>query len=117
MSLEQKIDLLIAAVEANTAALGGKAPAANKPAGNKPAGGRGAAGKAVTVEQAQAAVTKIKDDFSLDEAKKVLKKCKLAKLAEVSDDCAAEVFKAANAHYEALSAAGGEDEEQEEDGI
>jgi hypothetical protein len=121
MSLEQKIELLIAAVEANTAALKGGSAA---PAGKAPAAGKAAAAgktdkaKAVTVEQAQAAVTKIKNDFSLEEAKKVLTKCKLAKLAEVSDDNADAVYKAALKHHEALTAAGEEEpEEEEEDGI
>lgn len=123
MSLEEKMAALTAALEANTAALQGKASSAGKTTAaagtGKTTAGKGAASgsgkKAVSVEQAQAAITKIKDDYSLDEARKVLKACKLAKLADVSDENAEQVLKAATKHYDALSA-GGDEEEQEDDG-
>lgn len=127
MSLEQKIEVLTAAIEANTAALlaaaGGEAaekPAATKPAAGKTGGAKsGAAGKTtakkVSADEARAVLVKIKDEFDIAEARKVLEKHSLAKMAEVSDENAAAVLADATKHLEALRNGGGDEEEAGDD--
>lgn len=116
MSLEVLITSLIAAIEANTAALtGGAAPASGtKAAGTKAAGNKAAGAKATgpknSVESTQAILKKLKDDFSLEQAKSALKSCGLEKMAEVTDANSDAVFKAASELYAQL------EEEKESDG-
>lgn len=66
--LEEKIDALIAALKANTAALGGKAGAAGA-AGKTAAAG----GSKVTFDMVKAAVVKVKDAKGKPAAQKIIR--------------------------------------------
>lgn len=107
MSIEQKIDALIAALEANTAALkagGAAAPAAGKPAATsttktvketpKPASTN-------TREAMQALLKKVKEDKSSDEAKAIIASAGgVEKMADIPEDKIDAVFAAATAALE-----------------
>jgi hypothetical protein len=119
MSIEVQIAALIAALEANTAALTGAAGAAAALTGaaapekagkttTKAPAKAAAAKPAHTIEQAQAALLKIKDEFSLDKAKEVLAMFGGIKMAEIKADQADAVFAAAEAKYAELSEDGGD---------
>ena len=100
-----------AAGKAGTAA--GKAGAAAGKAGAA-AGKAGAAKKpGKSVEEAQAALTKIKDSFSLQDARDVLAEFGIAKMSEIKADQAEEVFNAAVIKFDELSATGGDDGDDE----
>lgn len=121
MSIETLLQNLITAVEANTAALlgaGASAPA-EKAASTKAASTKSEkatptktekAKPAHTVEEAQAALLKIKDDFSIDKAKEVLAQFGIAKMAEIKPDQADAVFAAAEKKHAELSEGGDGDE-------
>lgn len=113
MSLEQKIEALTAAIEANTAAM--------KSTGGTAAGATGKTEKVEkttkttktttkksehSVEEAQAVLIKIKDEFGIDNAREVLKKHGVAKMAEIPADKADAVFADATAKYEELTGDG-----------
>lgn len=107
MSIEQKIDALIAALEANTAALkagGAAAPAAGKPAATsttktvketpKPASTN-------TREAMQALLKKVKEDKTADDAKAIIKDVGgVEKMADIPEDKIDAVFDAATAALE-----------------
>lgn len=118
MSLEDKIEALTIAINANTAALSGGAASTTNAASTKASTTKGktsASKPKRSIEEAQAAVTKIKDEFGLENAKDVLKSCKVEKLASITDATAEKVFAAAEAKYEELSCSSGDTDE--EDGI
>lgn len=106
MSIENLLTSLIAAVEANTAALTGKAATAKKapaaeegeeetPAKKAPA--KKPAAKAVTKEDVLPKLTEVKERFGSDAAKALVKKHGGAeKLADVEDGKFAAILKAAN---------------------
>lgn len=108
MSIEQKIEALTAALEANTAALkaaGGTTAAA--PAATKPA----AAAKTVkepakpacvnTREAMQALLKKVKEEKSADDAKGIIKEVGgVEKMADIPEDKIDAVFDAATAALE-----------------
>lgn len=107
MSIEQKIEALIAALEANTAALkagGAAAPAAGKPAATsttktvketaKPASTN-------TREAMQALLKKVKEEKSADDAKGIIKEVGgVEKMADIPEDKIDAVFDAATAALE-----------------
>jgi len=82
MSLEQKIEALIAAVEANTAALSGSKPASTSTGdGGEGKPGRGKKGAATeektattkyTAEQVKAAAVKVKGELGTKKAKQII---------------------------------------------
>lgn len=117
MSLEQKIEALTAALEANTAALlgGGKA-AASITTGKKET----AAGKKETVEKSkstrskaemQAAVNEVKEAKGTKAAKQIIADVGFEKLAEVTEDKYDALYDAAKKLLE------GEDEGSSDDGL
>lgn len=121
MSLEQKIEALTAALNANTEALkfvsgSTPAPAASEKAPaakSKSTKAEKPAGPVHSVEATCALLTKIKDEFGLQHAKDVLKECGLEKMAGVDDKNTDKVFDKAEAKYEELSSGS----DAEEDGI
>lgn len=119
MSLEQKIELLTAAVEANTAAIKAQGAtagaAADKPAGKAPAKEKAAAKEKAdtpkhTHEECVAALTKIKDEHGIAHAKEILTKHKIGKMAEIPADKFDVVYAEAVAKYDELSGADGGDD-------
>lgn len=123
MSLEQKIEALTAAIEANTAALkaaGGAAaaPAPEKaaaPKAEKPAkAAKPAAYEAKhTKDQATAAVNEVKEKLGVAQAKAIIKKCGAEKLSEITSD--ENIDKLYELSKEALGAEDGSSDD--EDGI
>lgn len=122
MSLEQKIEALTAAIEANTAALlksGGKPAAAAKTDSDdaeKPAAAAKKTAKPAKVEsehtreEMQAALGELKEATDAATAKAVISKHGgVAKMAEIPDDKIDAVYEAAKKALE--DAAGGEDED------
>lgn len=120
MSIDKAVAELTAALDRNTAALlaaaasagaASAAGAADKPA--KPAKADKPAKSSVTQEQMQAAVIKIKDEFGLDEAKKIIKEAgKCDKMGEIKEANYQAVHDAAVKRYEELSSGntgGGDD--------
>lgn len=89
MSIEQALAALTAALEANTAALGGAkaAPAAGKT--DKPAAGKAAAAAYEpkhTKEEMQAALAEVKEKAGTPAAKEIITEIgKAAKMAEITD--------------------------------
>lgn len=120
MSIEEKIDRLTAALEANTAALlgasGGTAKAApkDKPAADKPKGG-GKKKPEHNVDETTAALVKIKDEFGIEHAREILKKHGFAKMAEMTEDKYDAIFADAEAKYAELKGEAGGD--GDDDGI
>ena len=123
MSVDAKIDALIAALNANTEALkaagtGTAATASAEKSETKPKGKGAAATKEdapkITQDQVNAALIKIKDDFGMDEAKKVIKEFgKVDKMAEIKPAQYQAVYDAAVAKHAELSegGAGGSDDD------
>lgn len=123
MSLEQKIEALAAAIEANTAALKGAGGAAAAPAADKAE--KAAAPKAEkatktektapkgyeakhTKDQATAAVNEVKEKLGVAQAKAIIKKCGAEKLSEITSDEA--IDKLYDLSKEALGADEGSDD-------
>lgn len=110
--LEEKIDALIAAVKANTAALTGKGGgAAGGTAGTGKAGTTG--GSKITFEQVKAAVVKVKDAKGKPAAQKIIREAgKAAELASIKAPQYEAVIEACKeALEEGEDAGGGEDED------
>lgn len=112
MSVDKKIDELIAALDRNTAAL----TAAGTSAGSTSTAAA-TTGKAkkeekkeepkITQEQVNAALIKIKDDFSMDEAKAIIKSAgKVDKMADIKPANYQAVYDAAVARHAELTEAG-----------
>jgi hypothetical protein len=134
MSIETLLTALVAAVEANTAALTGSKASAGKTAAKddgddlggkaegKAATGKAAAGKAaaaktksIDVETMQAALEKVKKQLGAAEAKAIITKFgKVAKMAEIEEDNYQAVF---NACEKALNADAGDTGAGEDDGL
>lgn len=126
MSIEKLLQDHIEALNANTAALealvkqGGGATSGKKTEKTEETTGKtGKAGKtekssksaAPTQDEMTAALLKLKDDYGIEHAKKVMKKHGFAKMAEITEDKYAAVLKDAVKAYEALESEGeGEDE-------
>lgn len=70
-----------------------------------------------TVEQAQAALVKIKDEFGLSEAKAILAAHEIDKMANIKAEQADAVFAAAEARYTELSGGEADEGEGEGDGL
>lgn len=110
---------LIAAIKAGATgtaagAATGKAGAATGKAGAATGkAGAGAKKPGKSVEEAQAALTKIKDAFSLQDARDVLAEFGIGKMSEIKADQAEDVFNAAVIKFDELSAAGGDDGDDE----
>lgn len=128
MSIEQKLEALTAAIEANTAALLGgakattTAPAADKPAADKPAAEKAKPGRPAkpaayeakhTKSEAQAAVNEVKEKLGVATAKGLIKQAGGEKLADITTDEA--IDKLYDLAKEALGADG--DDAGDEDGI
>lgn len=120
MSVDKKIDDLIAALDRNTEALlKAGSPVTGGTAAEKPAT-KGKAEKPakeeavkITQEQVNAALVKLKDDFDLKHAKEIIKEHgKCDKMADIKPAHFQAVYDAAIAKYTELSAGGGD-----EDGI
>lgn len=115
MSIETLLSDLIAAVNANTAALGGKASAASTATASTDAGaatkgtrGKGKTGDAAeakksgpTREEMTAALTEVKDRFGAAEAKAIIQKVGAAKMVDIAEDKIEAAFKLAKAKLEA----------------
>lgn len=129
MSIEKLLQEHIEALNANTAALealvkqGGGATSGKKTEKTEETTGKtGKAGKtekssksaAPTQDEMTAALLKLKDDYGIEHAKKVMKKHGFAKMAEITEDKYAAVLKDAVKAYEAIESAG--EGEGEEDG-
>lgn len=125
MSIEKLLADLIAALEANTAALEGAAGSSKTSSSSSSKGktetasGKGktsSKGKSEGVSQddMNAALLKLKDDYGIEHAKKVMKKHGFAKMAEITEDKYAVVLKDATKAYEALAESEGEEEEEED---
>lgn len=131
MSIEKLLQEHIEALNANTAALealvkqGGGATSGKKTEKTEKTeestGKTSKAGKtekssksaAPTQDEMTAALLRLKDDYGIEHAKKVMKKHGFAKMAEITEDKYAAVLKDAVKAYEALESAGegeGEDE-------
>jgi len=113
MSVDAKIDALIAALNANTEALKAAAVAAVSDKTETKTGKGKTTEKTkdeapkVTQEQVNAALIKIKDDFGMDEAKKVIKEFgKVDKMAEIKPAQYQAVLDAAVAKHAELSEVG-----------
>lgn len=116
MSLEEALAANTAALNANTAALLGDAKSAGSTA-SKSSSSKAAATKNSkptpkhSLDDVTAAVTGIKDDFGLPEAKKILViDGKPVKLAELKPENYDEIYAAAIAKHEELSAASADDD-------
>lgn len=117
--LEQLIKDLIAALNANTAAQGGKAPAADAGStGSADTSTTKAAGKGKTTaktgptrEEMAAALTEVKDTLGAAEAKSIISGLGVTKMVDIPDEKIAAAFKLAKSKLEAAAAAaaGGED--------
>lgn len=70
-----------------------------------------------TVEEASAALVKLKDEFGIEHAKSVLKESGFSKMAELTPEKADAVFKSAEAKYAELQENDGEEEEEGDDDI
>ncbi len=112
MSIEQALEKLTAAVEANTAALlkSGGTAAGSSSGGTKTSSTKSTAAKSepkVTPEAATTALSKLKDDFTVDKkglakAKEILAKYGFAKMAEITADKAADILADADKAYTEL---------------
>jgi hypothetical protein len=107
MSLEEKIETLTKAIEANTAAVSGGA-SADKPARGRPANSAKDEGPKVSRDEVNAALQKVKEDKGVKVAKEIIKSAgkasamadiKEANFQAVMDECA-----------KATDAAGGDDD-------
>lgn len=112
MSLEQELQANTAAIEALTAALKGAGTApADKPAAapkTEKAAPKGKAKKSEhTLEEAQKALIKIKDDFDMKHAKDVLGEFGIDKMANIPEDKIDAIYDAAIAKHAELSDEGG----------
>jgi hypothetical protein len=116
--IEAKIQELIDALNANTAAIQANAGAANTTAATttastEKAGKTGGKAKADTTEktakqtktkdEATAALMKLKDDFNIDEARKILKQFKYEKMADIKEADFDNIFNAATKLHEELT--------------
>lgn len=132
MSIEKLLQEHIEALNANTAALealvkqgGGAAPtkttskesAPDKTSKTSEKSGKTSKGKVTTQDEMTAALLKLKDDFGLPHAKKVMKKYGFEKMAEVTEEFYDKVKVDAVKLYEKLSEESGEEEEGSDDGI
>lgn len=120
MSIEALAQSLIEALDRNTQALlaqGGKATTAAAPADKgKPAADKGkpaakkeeAAKPKHTEDEVVAAISKLKDDFNVDEAKAIVKKLGFAKMADITPDKYDEAVELAEKRYEELTEEGGD---------
>lgn len=121
MSIDKKIDDLIAALDRNTAALtaagtgaasAAAAPAADKPKADKPKAEKKDEPK-ITQDQVNAALIKLKDDYGMDHAKAIIKEVgKAEKMAEIKPAQYQAVYDAAVKKHAELSegGSGGEDD-------
>lgn len=119
MSIEALLSELTAAINANTAALlaSGKGPSAPAGETKADAGTKKTTTKktdtkpAVTFDQVSAAITKVKEEFGVPEAKKILIDNGVAtgKLADVKEDQYAAMLAAADTRYTELVAAKAEE--------
>lgn len=128
MSIEKLLQEHIEALNANTAALealvkqGGGATSSKKTEKTEESTGKTSkAGKsdkssksaAPTQDEMTAALLKLKDDYGIEHAKKIMKKHGFVKMAEITEDKYAAVLKDAVKAHEALESAGdgeGDDE-------
>lgn len=117
--LEQKIELLTAAVLALTETMKGGVPAAaDTPSAaapaDKPKRGRPAATKAAAPEHSrsemQAALNEVKENFDTATAKALIKAAGFDKMADVTEDKYDELYNAAKAKMGELDAGEGEDD-------
>jgi len=107
MSIETKLDALIAAIEANTAALTGSKPAAaakptaaEKPAAapDKPARGRPAAAKSEhSKDEVMAALNEVKEAHGIEAAREILGAHGYKKMVDMKDKDFDAIYDAAKA--------------------
>jgi hypothetical protein len=117
MSLEEKIDELIVALNKNTAAHAGKGGAAAEPAASgkrKPAAAAADEGPKVKADDVKAALMKVKEDVGTPAAKKIISDAGADDMADLltKPKLFAKVMTACEAALE-----GGGDEEDEGDGL
>lgn len=121
MSIETLLLNLTAALEANTAALGGKAATTSKASGttntgsSKPPANKPGTAQKKSPEVVGTLLNKIKEEFGKEHAVGVLNKGGLAKLSEVNDTNADKIYKLAKAAYDELQAGSTEEEEENDD--
>lgn len=117
MSIDKAVSDLIAALNANTAALnaltaaGGSAPAAAPAAAKPAASGKGAKAAAAKATHTQAevngALIKLKDEFGMQHAKEIITSFGYDKMADIKEADYDAVFTAAEAKHAELSGGGG----------